>query len=279
MDNSSQMLSWIGKGVHLLCCCSLVIYLNGVKTWLAVQFQMKDLGEAQYVIGIQIIRDRKNKMLALSQATYIDKMLVWYSMQNFKKGLLPFRHMVHLFKEQCPKTPQEVEDMKHIPYASIVDNLMYVRLCTRPYICYAVGIASRYPSNPRLDHWTVIKMILKYVRRTRDYMLVYEAKDLILIGYIDSDFQTIKDSKKSTSGSVFTLNRRVVVWRSIKQRCIADYTMEAKYVVACEAAKEAVWLKKFRQELEVVPNMNMSITLYYVDNGAYCWSIYEDSRD
>ncbi|KAA0056413.1 gag/pol protein [Cucumis melo var. makuwa] len=74
----------------------------------ATQFQMKDLGEAQYVLGIQIIRDPKNKTLALSQATYIDKMLVRYSMQNSKKDLLPFMHGVHLSKEQCPKTPQEV---------------------------------------------------------------------------------------------------------------------------------------------------------------------------
>ncbi|KAL4035917.1 hypothetical protein IC575_004627 [Cucumis melo] len=74
-------------------------YLTDVKAWLAAQFQMKDLEEAQYVLGIQIIRDRKNKTLALSQATYIDKLLVRYSTQNSKKGLLPFRHGVHLSKE------------------------------------------------------------------------------------------------------------------------------------------------------------------------------------
>ncbi|KAA0055030.1 retrotransposon protein, putative, Ty1-copia subclass [Cucumis melo var. makuwa] len=51
-------------------------YLTDVKTWLVVQFQMKDLGEAQYVLGIQIIKDRKNKTLTLSQATYIDKMSI-----------------------------------------------------------------------------------------------------------------------------------------------------------------------------------------------------------
>ncbi|KAL0537426.1 hypothetical protein IC582_026404 [Cucumis melo] len=82
-----------------------VRYLTDVKAWLAAQFQMKDLGEAQYVLGIQIIRDHKNKMLALSQGIYIDKMLVRYSMQNSKKDLFPFRLGVHLSKEQCPKTP------------------------------------------------------------------------------------------------------------------------------------------------------------------------------
>ncbi|KAA0056349.1 gag/pol protein [Cucumis melo var. makuwa] len=113
-------------------------YLTNVKAWLAAQFQMKDLGEAQYVLGIQIIRDRKNKMLALSQATYIDKILVRYSMQNSKKGLLPFRHGVHLSKKQCPKKPQEIEDMRRIPYTSAVGSLIYATLYNRPNICYTV---------------------------------------------------------------------------------------------------------------------------------------------
>ena len=148
-------------------------YLTDVKTWLATQFQMKDLGETSYVLGIQIIRDHKNKTLALSQATYIDKMLVRYLMQNFKKSLLPLRQEVHLSKEQYPKTPQEVEDMRRTLYASVVGSLMYVMLYTRPNIFYVVGIVSRYQSNSRLDHWTTIKIILKYLRRMRDYMLVY----------------------------------------------------------------------------------------------------------
>ena len=65
-------------------------YLTDIKKWLAMQFQMKDLGDAQYVLGIQIVRNRKNKTLAMSQASYIDKMLSRYKMQNSKKGLLPY---------------------------------------------------------------------------------------------------------------------------------------------------------------------------------------------
>ncbi|KAA0035875.1 retrovirus-related pol polyprotein from transposon tnt 1-94 [Cucumis melo var. makuwa] len=99
-------------------------------------------------------------------------------------------------------------------------------------------------------------------------MLVYGAKDLILTGYTDSDFQTDKDSRKSTSRSMFTLNGEAVVWRSIKQGCIADSSMEAEYVAACEAAKEAVWLRKFLHDLEVVPNMNLPIALYCDNSGA-----------
>ncbi|TYK23858.1 gag/pol protein [Cucumis melo var. makuwa] len=99
-------------------------------------------------------------------------------------------------------------------------------------------------------------------------MLVYGSKDLILIGYTDSDFQTDKDDRKSTSGSVFTLNGGAIVWRSIEQSCIVDSIMEAEYVAACEAVKEAVWLKKFLTDLEVVPNMHLPITLYCDNSGA-----------
>ena len=132
-------------------------------------------------------------------------------MQNSKKGLLPARHGIALSKEQCPKTPQEEEDMRRVPYASAVGSLMYAMLCTRPDICYAVGIVSRYQSNPGLDHWIAVKHILKYLRRTRNYMLVYSGGDLNPIGYTDSDFQSNKDNRKSTSGSVFTLGDGAIV--------------------------------------------------------------------
>ena len=99
-------------------------------------------------------------------------------------------------------------------------------------------------------------------------MLVYSGEDMILRGYTDSDFQTDVDSRKSTSGSVFTLSGGAIVWRSIKQSCIADSTMEAEYVAACEAAKEAVWLRKFLGDLEVVPDMENPLTLYCDNSGA-----------
>ncbi|TYK24002.1 gag/pol protein [Cucumis melo var. makuwa] len=166
-------------------------YLTDIEKWLATQFQMKYLGDAQYVLGIQIVRNRKNRTLVMSQASYIDKMLSRYKIQKSNKGLLSYRYGIHLSKKQCPKTPQEVEDMRKIPYASVIGSLMYAMLCTRPDICFLVRMVSRYQSNPRRDHWTVVKNILKYLRRTKDYMLVYGTKDLILTGYTDSDFQDV----------------------------------------------------------------------------------------
>ena len=180
--------------------------LSDVKGYLKKQFDMKDLGEANYILGIKLLRDRKNKVLALSQASYIDKIVTRFGMENSKRGLLPFRHGIHLSKEQSPKTPEEKELMSKKPYASAVGSLMYAMLCTRPDICYAVGVVSRYQSDPGVEHWTAVKHILKYLKRTRDYMLVYSSGSLKTLGYTDSDFQGDIDSSKSTSGYVFTLN-------------------------------------------------------------------------
>ena len=103
---------------------------------------MKDLGEANFILGIKLWRDRKNKMLGLSQAGYIDKILEQFSMQNSKRGLLTFRHGLPLFDDQRPKNLEEENMMRQIPYASVVGSLIYAILCTRPNICYLVGIVS-----------------------------------------------------------------------------------------------------------------------------------------
>ena len=113
-----------------------------VKVWLLNQFDMKDLGEANFILGIKLWRDRKNKMLGLLQTRYIDKVLERFSMQNSKKGLLPFRHGVPLFDDQRPKTLEEENMMSQVPYASAVGSLMYAMLCSRPDICYSVGMVS-----------------------------------------------------------------------------------------------------------------------------------------
>ena len=144
--------------------------MSSVKVWLSSLFDMKDLGEANFILRINFWQDRKNKMLGLSQARYIDKVLEWFSMQNSKKWLLPFRHGVSLSDDQRPKS-QEEENMMSVPYASAVGSLMYAMLCTRPDIYYSIGMVSRYQSNSGPKHWQAVKHILKYLRRMKDYML------------------------------------------------------------------------------------------------------------
>ena len=91
--------------------------MSSVKVWLSSQFDMEDLSEANFILGIKLWRDCKNKKLGLSQAGYIDKVLERFNMQNSKKGLLPFRHRVPLCNDQRPKTLEKENMMRQIPYA------------------------------------------------------------------------------------------------------------------------------------------------------------------
>ncbi|XP_037493656.1 uncharacterized protein LOC119370145 [Jatropha curcas] len=143
--------------------------LNSVKDWLSQRFDMKDLGEAAHILRIKLMRDRKKRMIGLSQALFIDTILARFSMQDSKKGFLPFRHGITLSKDQLRSR---------------------------------CGIRLRFQSNPGRKHWTAVKHRMKYLKRTRDYMLVYQLGEFVPVGNIDSKFQRDKDSPKSTSGNV-----------------------------------------------------------------------------
>ncbi|KAK8510326.1 hypothetical protein V6N12_073397 [Hibiscus sabdariffa] len=190
-------------------------------------------------------------------------------METSKKVFLPMTHGISLSKEMCPSTSQERERTSQIPYASAIGSIMYAMICTHPDLSYALSMTSRYQANPGEGHWVAVKNILNYLRRTKDAFLVYGGKEQLSIkGYTDASFQTDKDDSRSQSGFVFRLNGGAVSWKSSKQDTVADSTTEAEYIAASEAAKEAVWIKKFVTELGVVPSISDALELYCDNNGA-----------
>ncbi|KAK8694437.1 hypothetical protein V6N13_071989 [Hibiscus sabdariffa] len=169
----------------------------------------------------------------------------------------------------CHSTPQEREQMSQVPYASAIGSIMYDMICTRTDLSYALSMTSRYQANLGEGHWTTVKNILKYLRRTKDVFLVYGGeKELGIKGYTDASFQTDKDDSRTKLGFVFCLNGGAVSWKSSKQDTVADSTTEAEYIAASETAKEAVWIKKFISELGVVPSISDVVGLYCDNNGA-----------
>ncbi|KAL0420492.1 UNVERIFIED_CONTAM: Retrovirus-related Pol polyprotein from transposon TNT 1-94 [Sesamum latifolium] len=114
----------------------------------------------------------------------------------------------------------------------------------------------------------LVKTILKYLRRTKDMFLVYGGGELILEGYSDASFQSDEDDAKSQLGLVFKLNGGVVACKSSKQDTTADSTTEAEYIAASKAAKEAVWMKNYIQELGVVPSIVEPMVIFCDNNGA-----------
>ncbi|GJR16265.1 putative RNA-directed DNA polymerase [Tanacetum coccineum] len=237
--------------------------LQSVKDWLGKCFAMKDLGDAAYILGIKIYRDRSKRLIGLSQDTYLDKILKRFKMDNSKKGNLPLHHGIKISSDLCPKTNDELDKMSRVPYASAIGSIMYAMTCTRPDVSFTLSMVSRHQQNPGEGHWTAVKNILKYLRNTKDRFLVYGGeKELRLTGYCDAGWQTDKDDSRSQFGWTFLLNRGAVTWKSSKQDTVADSTCESEYIAACEASKEAIWMKNFIGDLGVVPTVQDPIEIF-----------------
>ena len=131
--------------------------------------------------------------------------------------------------------------MKVIPYASVIGSMKYAMLCTRPIVYLAMSLASGYNSDPGVDHWTSVKIILRYLKRTKEMFLGYGGdKELVVNGYVDASFDTDLDDSKSQTGYVFILNGGVVSWCSSKQSIMIGSTCEEEYIAASEATNEGV---------------------------------------
>ena len=237
--------------------------LHETKKFQSKKFEMKDLGDASFVLRIQIYRDRSRCVLGLSQKSYIEKVLKRFGMQDSKPGDTPVSKGDKFSLEQCPKNDLETKEMQKVPYASAVGSLMYAQVCTCPDIAYIVGILGRYLSNPGLNHWKATKQVMRYLQRTKDYMLTYRKSDqLEIIGYSDSDFAGCQDSHKSTSGYIYLLAGGAISWKSAKQTLIAPSTMAAEFIACYEASNHRIWLRNFVTRLRIVDNIERPLKLF-----------------
>jgi hypothetical protein len=233
------------------------------KQFLSQNFEMKDLGEASYVIGIKIHRDRKQKILKLSQKAYIEKVLERFRMKNCSASVAPIIKGDKFSNDQCPRNALEQEQMENIPYAFAIDSLLYAQVCTRPDIAMSVGMLSRYQSNPGIEHWKAAKKVMRYLQGTKDYGLTFRHTDhLEVVGYSDSDFTGCVDSRKSISGYIFLLAGGAISWRSNKQTIVATSTMEAKFIECYEATTQALWLRNFVGGLKIVNSIARPIKIF-----------------
>uniref|UniRef100_A0A2N9HHH9 CCHC-type domain-containing protein n=1 Tax=Fagus sylvatica TaxID=28930 RepID=A0A2N9HHH9_FAGSY len=192
--------------------------VNRLKSLLHKEFEMKDLGAAKKILGMEIRRDREARKLWLSQKNYIRKVLEKFSMLDAKPVSTPLANHFRLSGSQCPKNEEEIENMSKVPYASAVGCLMYAMVCTRPDLAHAVSTVSSQGTNS-------------------------------VVGYVDADYAGEVDDRRSTTGYVFTLSGGPICWKSTLQSIVAMSTTEAEYMAVAEAAKEALWLKGLVKEL------------------------------
>jgi hypothetical protein len=229
-----------------------------IKGMLSSSFEMRDLGTAKYLLGIEIVRDRKKRTIALNQCQYIDKVLDRYGMTNCKPVFTPMATGTDLsaFDPESDETiPQMalVEGGPVISYQSVVGSSMYAMLGTRPDIAHTVGVLGRFSANPKGIHWAAAKRLLRYLKGTRDWALHYDGADLSMdmtfYGYSDANWNGDRDTSRSTSGYVFIASRGAIGWSSRRQSMVALSSTESEYIGLANAGQHLAWLRSFFDEL------------------------------
>ncbi|KAL5546585.1 hypothetical protein UlMin_006272 [Ulmus minor] len=206
--------------------------IEKLKAQLSSEFEMKDLGHAQKILGICIIRERERNKLMISQVSYIENMVSKFSMKNSKPVKIPLAGHFKFSNDQCPSSDEEKKEMEKFQYSSAVGSIMFTMVSTRLNISHAISVLSRFMSNTKNEHWLGMKWLLRYLKGSSYVGLVYKkkGKSTWLEGYTDSDYGADRDKIMSITSYFFNLNGCCISWKAQLQPMVALSTTKAAYI-------------------------------------------------
>lgn len=216
--------------------------------------KMKDMGEISSVLGIRVTRNRKSGTISLDQTNYIKDLLSRFNMSDCNGLTTPMDANQKLTRMMCPSNEKEAKEMLNVPYRQLVGALQFLVQVSRPDICFAVNVLSRYNENPGKEHWAAAKRVLRYLKGTIDMKITYTKRPIEIQGYCDADWAGDEDERKSTTGYVFTLQGGAISWCSKRQPTVAISTTEAEFMSMTAAIQECIWLKKIEKMYMVKEN-------------------------
>jgi len=179
-----------------------------------LSYEIKDLEEAKLILGIRVDRDQGTGDITLSQQAYCQRVLVRFNMNGCAPSSTPLPAGLSLSIEDCPSTPEEVEEMAKVPYQEALGAIILLQVVTRPDLSYTINVLSRFTHNLGKQYWNALKHVLSYIKGTSHYGITYKrGGNLTPVGYVDSDYAGCKDTHRSMEGSVFIVARGPVSWK------------------------------------------------------------------
>lgn len=167
------------------------------------------IGKEDLFVGLEI-RQSSEGNVKITQKEYLTRVINRFGMTDAKGSATPAQLNNSLVVSSDDKNEQL---MKTIPYREAVGSLMFAAVASRPDIMYAVANVSRFMSNPSLEHWQAVKMILRYIKDTLNVGIEYHSVgEVQLTGYSDSDYARDLNTRRSTSGIIFTLASGLISW-------------------------------------------------------------------
>ena len=223
--------------------------LEKEKSELGKRFSVTDQGEAHYILGMAIKRDRSRGTMFLSQHNYVENVLKRFRMESCNPVSTPLAAGVKL-----SKATEAEKSVDTNLYQQIIGCLTYMMTATRPDLSAAVNLLSQYMSSPNKEHWSAVKHILRYLRGTTKHGLCFARNNgqVTLTGYSDSSWGDCVDTRRSTSGYMFLLGGNLITWRTKKQSNVAKSSTEAELVALSQATQECIWLRQLLKDLGFV---------------------------
>jgi len=226
--------------------------INKVKQSIQRKFNIKDIGDVEFVIGIKFTKTLNGYIL--HQGRYINDILNKFDINN----LTPVKNLMPLVNPNL-----RTKKFNETKYRSAIGSLLYLAICTRPDILFAVSRASRKSTDPNLEDWMNVLKIFRYLKYTKNYGIKIE-KGMNLKIFVDADFAGDPNTRKSTSGFLMLMGDTPTSWYSKLQHCVSTSTTEAEYYSLSECAKHSLWYKNLLNEL----NINIKEITIFVDNKA-----------
>jgi hypothetical protein len=230
---------------------------------------MMDMGELKHFLGLKVERDHCRGTMKISQPKYVSDLLRRFGMTECNPVSTPLDPNLKLEWSNETVTAQ--------PYRELIGCLTYLALSSRPDISAAVNFFSRFQSAPTDIHWSHLKRVLRYLKGTINYGLVFRRRNgaTPLLGYADADWGKNLQDRRSISGNIFQVYDGTVSWMTRKQNTVALSSTEAEYVSLSQAFCEAIWLRNLLEELGV--QVDHPVPLY--EDNQSCIRIAEEPCD
>ncbi|BFG20722.1 hypothetical protein CerSpe_069960 [Prunus speciosa] len=229
--------------------------MKNLQKLLASKFEMKELGELQYFLGIEVARSTHG--IFLSQRKYVLDLLTETGMLDCKPADTPIEqnHKLGMYPNQVPTDKER--------YQRLVGRLIYLSH-TRPDIAYAVSMVSQFMHQPSEAHMNAVTRIMRYLKAAPAKGLIFSKHThMDPEGYTDADWAGSITDRRSTSGYFTFVGGNLVTWRSKKQKVVARSSAEAEFRGMAQGVCELLWLRRLLKDLGVKP---LKATNLYCDN-------------
>src|SRR5271155_3881687 len=218
--------------------------VNDLKAQLSEEYEMKDMGELEYFLGIQVHRDRERKIIHISQPGYIRTILERFGMQDSKPANTPLSSGARLTKAKATDTLMDQRE-----YQSMVGSIMYGMLATRPDLAQSIQQTSQFSQMPTTQHEKAVKQGFRYLSGTIDQGITFNGNLGMKLEFWSDANWGGEEGRESVSGLVGTLAGGAVTYSSKKQASVALSSTESEYMALLHALKELIWLLRFLREI------------------------------